>query len=122
MGWGVVAEDFDGDGYLDVAIANGHIYPQVETLGDPTDRLAQPLYLYRGRGGNRFDEVASAGGLWAVPHQNRRALVVADLDADGRPDLLVTTHRGAPELFRNVVPGTSATAGCLGLSDANAYP
>lgn len=106
MGWGVVAEDFDGDGHLDVAIANGHIYPQVEILGDAADRLAQPLRLFRGQGGHRFEEVSPGGGLWAVPHQNRRALVVADLDADGRPDLVATTHRGTPELFRNVVRKT----------------
>lgn len=104
MGWSVGVEDFDGDGHDDAVIANGHIYPQVEALGDPLDRLAQPLFLFRGMSEfGRFEEVESGGGLWAVPHENHRALVVADLDEDGRPDLLVTTHRGEPQLFRNVV-------------------
>jgi len=103
MGWGVAAEDFDGDGLLDVAIANGQIYPQVAALDDPEDRWEQPLRLYRGLPGGRFEEVPRAGGLASVPPRNRRALIVADLDDDGRPDLIATTHRGRPELFRNVV-------------------
>jgi len=105
MGWGIAVEDFDGDGVLDVAIANGQIYPQVETLKDPADRWEQPLRLYRGLPDGRFEELPEAGGLASGPPRNRRALLVAELDQDGRPDLVATTHRGRPELFRNVVAG-----------------
>jgi hypothetical protein len=106
MGWGVAAVDLDGDGEVDVVLTNGHIYPQVEELDDPADRLAQPLRLYRGLGGGRFAEATAGSGLDRVGPVNGRALVPADLDDDGRLDLVVTTHRGAPLLLRNLsAPG-----------------
>lgn len=98
LGWGVVLVDLDADSHLDAAVANGHVYPQVDHLGDPREAYEQPLRLYGGDGRGRFEE-ATPPAL-AVP-RSRRGLVAADLNNDGRLDLVAVVHRGEPEIFWN---------------------
>ncbi len=98
LGWGNALADFDADSHLDAILANGHIYPQVEKLGDPADRYAQPIRLFAGDGAGRFQEIVlPAFG----DRRSRRGLVTADLDDDGRIDVVTQTHRGRPQIFWN---------------------
>lgn len=98
LGWGIILADLDDDSHLDAVVANGHIYPQVAALNDPADVYAQPMRLYAGDGRGRF--VEQAVPVLAEP-RSRRGFVVADLDDDGRLDLVVQTHRGTPQVFWN---------------------
>jgi hypothetical protein len=101
LGWGLLFEDLDQDGWHDLALVNGHIYPQVEELRLPDDRYAQPMRFFRGQeGGLRFEEVTPDPG-WDPGRASRRALVSVDLDNDGDRDLVTLRHRGGVQVLRN---------------------
>ncbi|MEZ5332986.1 MAG: CRTAC1 family protein [Thermoanaerobaculia bacterium] len=96
LGFGVVARDFDGDGALDLWIANGHIF---ERPARANVAYRQPAQLLRGDGRGRFEEVACAA-LAALPVVARGA-AAADYDNDGRPDVAVGINGGPVQLWRN---------------------
>ncbi len=101
MGWGVCVQDFNQDGRLDVFVANGHIYPQLEQLADPIDRYAQPprLYLQNSRGVLSEIEADEAfGGPVSFP---LRGCASADLDNDGDLDVVAVQHNGPLVFFEN---------------------
>ena len=99
--FGVAFADFDLDGVLDLVGVNGHVEPSVQDV-QPTVTYRQPPLLYRGLGAGRFADVSSqAGASFLVPIVGR-GLAVADLDGDGRPDLVVTENGGPARIFRNV--------------------
>ncbi len=109
VGFGIGLADFDQDGYLDVAIANGHIIHNVDQWG-ATGRYRQPNQILRNRGDGTFVEVADAGLDVVLPS---RGLALSDLDGDGDPDLAISNSNDRAEIYRNVSP---APGGWLQLS------
>jgi len=104
VGFGVVAEDFDGDGDLDLAVANGHIIDNIELYNDGK-RWAQRAILLENRGAGRFEDAsASAGDLCATPRVGR-GLYAGDLDGDGDADLVLTENGGRARVLRNDAGG-----------------
>lgn len=95
VGFGVRLIDWDNDGRLDLAAANGHIQENAEVLR-PTEKYRQPFRLLRGRG-DRFDLVTPQQEMTLVG----RSLAAADLDNDGGMDLIVGDLEGPPLLLRN---------------------
>jgi len=103
LGWGVAFVDVDDDGWRDLVIANGHVYPEVEgkQLGDT---YLQPTVLYHNLGNNKFQDVTSdAGPAFQVPRP-ARGLAVGDLDGDGRPEIVLVNMNMAPSLLKNHGP------------------
>jgi hypothetical protein len=100
LGWSTRFADFDNDGWLDLFVANGHVYPQVAQ--EPVGTLyAQRSQLFRNRGDGRLEEITeSAGPAFAVPHLSRGA-AAADYDDDGDVDLALTHLHEPPGLWRN---------------------
>jgi hypothetical protein len=99
--FGVAFADFDLDGTLDLVGVNGHVETSVQDV-QPTVTYRQAPLLYRGLGAGKFADVSSqAGASFLVPIVGR-GLVVADLDGDGRPDLVMTENGGPARVFRNV--------------------
>jgi len=99
--FGVAFADFDLDGILDLVGVNGHVETSVQDV-QPTVTYRQPPLLFRGLGAGRFADASSqAGASFLVPIVGR-GLAVADLDGDGRPDLVVTENGGPAHIFRNV--------------------
>ncbi len=90
VGWGTQAADFDNNGWTDIAILNGHIYPSLPD-GSPYQMLPQ---LFRGgaAGFERVDSVSSS--YWSTPRLGR-SLVKLDWNRDGLVDL-ASVHIGAP--------------------------
>ncbi|MFQ5491379.1 MAG: CRTAC1 family protein [Phycisphaerae bacterium] len=102
MGWGICVQDFNQDGRLDAFVANGHIYPQVEKLGDPDDRYAQPPRLYLGTGQGTLQEVPRQEAFGRAAAFGLRGCAAADLDQDGDLDLVAVQHNGPLLFFENL--------------------
>jgi len=98
MGWGTKFFDYDHDGRLDLGIANGHVYPQVDERPMIGSSYRQPNQLLRNIGDGAFEPVADAA--WSV-EQSSRGLALIDYDVDGDLDVLLTHVDAAPSLLRN---------------------
>jgi enediyne biosynthesis protein E4 len=100
LGFGCVFADFDLDGLLDLALANGHIDDTVRNIHGNVG-YAQPPQLFLNQGKGIFRDVTlEAGPDFGLPKVGR-GLAYADFDRDGDLDLLLTTNNGPACLFRN---------------------
>ncbi|MCG3133076.1 MAG: hypothetical protein HMLKMBBP_00168 [Planctomycetes bacterium] len=108
LGWGASFADLDNDGDLDLAYANGHLYPDVRAAA-PDTTYRQHTAVMRNDGTGRFTEVSSDAGDVAVPRAHR-GLLAADLDDDGHLDLVLTVLDGAPVVLRNDGRGSGGAA------------
>jgi hypothetical protein len=100
VGWGTHFMDYDNDGWLDLLVANGHVYPQVERAG-PGARYAQRKLLYRNNQNGTFTETTGAGGAALAQPAVSRGSAAGDLDNDGDLDVIVNNLDGAPTVLRN---------------------
>ena len=111
-GFGTAPLDYDGDGVLDLFVANGavrRIESQVEG-GDPHP-LRMENQLFRGLGGGRFETVPAAEREHPVLSEVSRGLAVGDLDNDGDPDLVITNNGGRARVLLNRRPPGGAWLG-----------
>jgi enediyne biosynthesis protein E4 len=103
LGWGAAFVDVDDDGWPDLVIANGHVYPEVEgkQLGDT---YLQPTVLYQNRGNGKFQDVSEQAGPAFRTPRPARGLAVGDLDDDGRPEIVLVNMNSTPSLLKNSGP------------------
>jgi hypothetical protein len=100
LGWGVDFVDVDDDGWRDLVIANGHVYPEVEGKG-LGDTYRQPTILYRNLGNGKFADLsAEAGPAFQTPRP-ARGIASGDIDGDGRPEIVVVNMNEPPSLLKN---------------------
>jgi hypothetical protein len=103
LSWGCAFFDFDQDGDLDLVIANGHIYPQVDEAPTLNESYRQrPTLLRNDRGA--LTVVSSAAGPGFQAAASARGMALGDYDDDGDLDLLFTAIDGPPILLRNDTP------------------
>jgi hypothetical protein len=100
LGWGAEFFDYDNDGWLDLAAANGHVYPQVDRIRSATSYLQRTLLLRNLRGARFADVGGSLGSAFRQPRSSRGA-AVGDLFNDGDLDLVLNNLDGPPTLLRN---------------------
>jgi enediyne biosynthesis protein E4 len=99
LGWGVSFIDIDNDGWLDILVANGHVYPEVD--GTQVDAsYAERKYLYRNLRNGQFEDVSLTGGRGITTDAKARGFAVGDYDNDGDLDALVNCVNAIPQLLR----------------------
>jgi enediyne biosynthesis protein E4 len=99
LGWGCGFFDFDNDGWADILICNGHVYPEVEQLKTEAG-YAQHKLLYRNLRNGRFEEVTELAGAGITAAVAARGCAFGDFDNDGDIDVVVNTVNGLPQLLR----------------------
>jgi hypothetical protein len=98
LGWGAGFLDLDNDGWLDLFLANGHVYPEVAQLATEAG-YRQRKVVYRNRGG-RFEDVSERLGPPVTTPAAARGAAFGDFDDDGDLDVLINNVHAPPDLFR----------------------
>ncbi len=103
LGWGVGFLDYDQDGFDDIFIANGHVYPEIDGHGFRS-RYRQRKVLYRNTGRSTFVDVTASSGADLLQPQTSRGIALGDFDNDGTLEILVNNENGRPSLYKNFGP------------------
>jgi hypothetical protein len=99
LGWGIGFLDMDNDGWLDLFVANGHVYPEVSSVKTETP-YAEHKYLYRNLRNGRFEDVSAQGGPGITATVPARGCAFGDYDNDGDVDVVVNCVNSLPQLLR----------------------
>jgi len=124
LAWGTALADFDNDGDLDLVVANGHIYPQIDRHPELIGTYRQKNLLLENRSVREdappgapaetlFRDASAEAGPGFQILRAHRGLAVGDFDGDGRLDILVTALDEPPELLHNEsAAGSWLTVAC----------
>jgi hypothetical protein len=99
LGWGCGFVDADNNGWLDIFLVNGHVYPEVEKLTTEAG-YAQRKMLYRNLGNGRFEDFSDRAGPGVIEPSSSRGCAFGDYDNDGDIDILINPVNRTPELLR----------------------
>lgn len=99
LGWGASFLDFDNDGWADILLCNGHVYPEV---GDSAveSGYKQRKVAYANLGNGRFQEVSEKLGPGIMEKVSGRGMAIGDFNNDGSLDVLVNCINDYPQLLR----------------------
>lgn len=100
LGWGTGFFDVDHDGWKDIFMVNGHVYPEVDTQTPDSPYKQERLIYWNLRNGTFLDISAQAGQGITERHSSRGA-AVGDLDNDGSLDIVVNNMNEPPSLLKN---------------------
>ena len=103
LGWGDAFFDYDNDGWKDLMMADGHVYPQVDQHPWGTSWAERPM-LFHNAGGKRFEPVPAVEGTGLADVISGRGMAVGDLFNDGKLDAVINVMDSHPVLLRNVSP------------------
>jgi enediyne biosynthesis protein E4 len=101
VGWGTAFFDFDNDGWPDIFLVNGHVYPQIDTL-DVGARYREPKLLFLNQRNGTFRNITELAGPAIQIPQASRGAAFGDLFNDGRVDIVVENLDGKPMILRPV--------------------
>ena len=100
LGWGTSFFDMDNDGWLDLFVACGHVYPQMDTVKGSA-AYAEPMLLHRNLHNGTFEEVSKAAGIADMAPKSRRGAAFGDIANNGNVDIVVLNVGEPPLLLLN---------------------
>src|SRR5499427_1286557 len=102
LGWGTMFLDIDNDGWPDLLLVNGHVYPEVDSqhLGSS---YKEPRILFHNNGDGTFTDISASAGAAITTSASSRGLAVGDLWNDGRISAVINNMNAAPSLLVNQV-------------------
>ena len=100
LGWGTMFFDFDNDGWPDLLLVNGHVYPEVEDLKLGIT-YSEPKLLFHNKGDGKFSDISKTAGPGINTPAPARGLAIGDLWNDGRLSAVIVNRNGAPSLLVN---------------------
>jgi enediyne biosynthesis protein E4 len=100
LGWGTTFFDMDNDGWPDLFVATGHVYPQMDTVSGSA-AYAQPMLLHRNLHNGTFEDASKAAGLADMPLKSRRGAAFGDIANNGNVDIVVLNVGEPPSLLLN---------------------
>jgi hypothetical protein len=103
MGWGTGFVDVDNDGLIDLVVANGHVFPDIDGRGLGTTYL-QRKQLFRNLGNRRFQNITDTVGGGLLIRKSSRGAAFGDYDNDGNIDAVVINLNDRPTLLHNETP------------------
>lgn len=101
--WGTAFMDFDNDGWKDLLVVAGHVYPFIEKY-NTGEEFKQPRQLFWNRGDGQFFDMSSTGGPGINAKHSSRGLALADFDNDGSMEIVVVNLFEPPSLLKNFGP------------------
>jgi enediyne biosynthesis protein E4 len=99
VGWGDGFFDFENDGWLDLFLVNGHVYPQVDSI-ERGPKYREPKLLFLNQRDGTFKDISKLVGPAIQLPQVSRGMVMGDLFNDGRIDIVVENLEGGPMILR----------------------
>jgi hypothetical protein len=99
LGWGVGFVDLDNDGWLDLFLVNGHVYPEVQRVQTEAGYQQQKI-VYRNLTNGKFEDISKRLGPPVMTPAAGRGAAFGDLDNDGDIDVVVNNVHAEPDLFR----------------------
>jgi hypothetical protein len=102
LGWGTMFFDFDNDGWPDLILVNGHVYPEVEKFALGSS-YREPRLLYHNEGDGKFREISASAGPGITTPSASRGLAVGDLWNEGRISVVVNNMNAPPSLLVNSI-------------------
>jgi len=102
LGWGTMFLDIDNDGWPDLLLVNGHVYPEVDSqhLGS---NYKEPRILFHNNGNGTFSDISASAGAAITTAASSRGLAVGDLWNDGRVSAVINNMNAAPSLLVNQI-------------------
>jgi enediyne biosynthesis protein E4 len=103
-GWGAGIVDLSNNGYPDLFLVTGNVYPEIEGKL-PGYPYKTPRVVFRNLGNGKFEELIEAAGPGVAAKHSSRGCAFGDFDNDGDLDVLIVNLNEPPSLLRNDVRG-----------------
>ena len=100
LGWGTMFLDVDNDGWPDLLLVNGHVYPEVDSQHLGSD-YREPRILYHNRGNGTFEDISASAGPGITTAASGRGLAIGDLWNDGHLSAVISNMSAPPSLLVN---------------------
>jgi hypothetical protein len=104
VSWGTGMVDLDNDGYPDIFVVTGNVYPEVERKL-PDFPYKSPNIVFRNLGNGTFEELGAEAGPGVTEPHSGRGCAFGDFDNDGDVDILIVNMNEPPSLLRNDLSG-----------------
>ena len=118
LGWGALFLDANEDGWPDLLLANGHVYPEVDAA-PVGETYHQPTILYRNLGNGTFEDVTESAGPALGVSRPARGMASGDLDGDGHPEVVIVNLNQRPTLLKNTNRDSNAVTVALKGTESN---